>query len=238
MMRVFVVLAIVALVWFLWTRAQGRGRQPPRSSSGAQDTAAPPSSAAGRTSGVRVVPTPGRTGPGPVEAPVRTPPKVVEPKAEPRAGAAQPSQTPTVVPVASTPEPVKVAPVVAAPLAAAPIVAAPVVAAGTPLPPGTAALDDPDAVRPEVSAAALASARASVRPDVPDEVLSDALLDVTPTQLQQMFAAVPTHVMAQAIGRQDNVSQTPVKAQDLAQLQGLGDAVDELDIWSFGDDKA
>lgn len=234
MMRVFVVLAIVALVWFLWTRAQGRSRQTPRHP-------AAPDTQTGRTSGVRVVPTPGHAGPGPVEAPVRTPPKA----AAPSPAAPQPSRAPTVVP-APVPEVVKavraapVAPPVPAPAPVIPpaaLVAAPVVAT-SPLPPGTAALDEPDAVRPEVSAAALATARASVRPDVPDEVLSDALLDVTPTQLQQMFAAVPTHVMAQAIGRQDDVSKTPVQAQDLAQLQGLGDAVDELDIWSFGDDKA
>ncbi|MFC4426679.1 hypothetical protein [Deinococcus navajonensis] len=237
MMRVFVVLAIVALLWFLWTRAQARNRQTPRQPS-APDAQAP-NSAAGRTSGVRVVPTPSR--PGPVEAPVRTPPKAVEA----RGNVPQSSRPSTVVPATPTPEPVRparpepVKPAFTAAPAVTPIVAAPVagLATGT-LPRGTAALDEPDAVRPEVSAAALATARASVRPDVPDEVLSDALLDVTPTQLQQMFAAVPTHVMAQAIGRQDNVSQTPVKAQDLAQLQGLGDAVDELDIWSFGDDKA
>ncbi|MFD1731252.1 hypothetical protein ACFSC4_09610 [Deinococcus malanensis] len=141
---------------------------------------------------------------------------------------APPAAAPPVVPA----PPVTPAPV---PVMAAPVAAASVVAVAAPV--GTATLDDPDAIRPEVSADVLASARASVQPEVPDEVLSDALLDVTPAQLQQLFATVPTEVMAHAIGRTDDVSRTPVQAGELAQLQGLGSAVDELDIWSFGDDK-
>ncbi|MVN85275.1 hypothetical protein GO986_00630 [Deinococcus sp. HMF7620] len=74
--------------------------------------------------------------------------------------------------------------------------------------------------------------------DVPDAILSDALLDVTPEQLQRLMAAVPEDVMARAIGRDDKVNQGPVKAEDLQQLQGIGGALDDLDIWSFGDDSA
>ncbi|PTA68444.1 hypothetical protein C8263_07845 [Deinococcus arcticus] len=74
--------------------------------------------------------------------------------------------------------------------------------------------------------------------DVPDEILSDALLDVTPEELRRLMAAVPEDVMARAIGQVDDVRTQPVKAEDLQQLQGLGSALDELDIWSFGDDSA
>lgn len=213
MMRLLVALAILALLVFLWPRIQSWGRQTFRRSDSApprsQEAAPLPSN---RPSGVRVV------------------------QAAPReeaAPAARRAAAP-VAPPAAAPAPAAVsAPVTPAPVA---VIAAPVVVVAAPL--GTAALDDPDAIRPEVSADVLASARASVQPEVPDEVLSDALLDATPEQLQKLFATVPTEVMAHAIGRTDNVSSTPVHAQDLAQLQGLGSAVDELDIWSFGDDKA
>ncbi|ACO46928.2 hypothetical protein DEDE109153_11590 [Deinococcus deserti] len=210
MMRLLVALAILALLVFLWPRIQRWGRQTFRRSDSApprsQETGSLPSN---RPSGVRVVPAAPRE----------------EPAAAPRT-----TPVPVATPVAPKP-PVTPAPV---PVMAAPLAAASAVAIAAPL--GTAALDDPDAIRPEVSADLLASARASVQPEVPDEVLSDALLDVTPAQLQQLFASVPTDVMAHAIGRTDDVSTAPVQAQDLEQLQGMGNAVDELDIWSFGND--
>ncbi|GAA4016942.1 hypothetical protein GCM10022631_31880 [Deinococcus rubellus] len=101
-------------------------------------------------------------------------------------------------------------------------------------PPGTADLDDVDAVRPDIDASALAEARTGVSADVPDGVLADALLDATPEQLQHLFAAVPAEVMAAAMGK-DDVQRRPHRAEDLAQLRSVGDSLDELEIWSFGD---
>lgn len=118
--------------------------------------------------------------------------------------------------------------------------ARPAPAVGTGRPPGTRDLDDPDAVRPDIDARALATARAAVTPTVPDAVLSDALLDASPEQLSRMIAAVPTEVMSQALGkdapRKDDVR--PLRAEDRQQLSGLGDALDDLDIWNFGEDSA
>ncbi|TSA87210.1 hypothetical protein FNU79_04785 [Deinococcus detaillensis] len=103
-------------------------------------------------------------------------------------------------------------------------------------PPGTADLDDVDAIRPDIDASSMASARKSVSRDVPDGVLADALLDATPEQIQHLFAAVPQEIIAAAVGKsKDNVQQAPLKAEDLAQLRGVGDSVDDLEIWSFGE---
>ena len=106
------------------------------------------------------------------------------------------------------------------------------------VPPGTRGLDDPDAVRPDIDARALASARAAVTPAVPDAVLSDALLDASPEQLGRLLASVPTEVMTQALGRHGNSQDSvrSLRAEDRQQLSGLGDALDDLDIWNFGDD--
>ncbi|WP_293914924.1 hypothetical protein [Deinococcus sp.] len=101
--------------------------------------------------------------------------------------------------------------------------------------PGTIGLDEVDSIRPEIESGALASARSSVASFVPDGVLADALLDSTPDQLKQMFAAVPADVMANAIGGRDDVQRTPIAAEDLAQLQGVSDSVDDLEIWGFVD---
>jgi hypothetical protein len=103
-----------------------------------------------------------------------------------------------------------------------------------PRPPGTADLDDVDAIRPDIDASALASARSQITREVPDGVLADALLDATPQQLQQMFAAVPTEVMTAAMG-QGETPQRPLSQEELTKLQGVGDLVDDLEIWSFGD---
>ena len=102
-------------------------------------------------------------------------------------------------------------------------------------PPSTLGLDDPDAVRPDLDADAMASARTLITPAVPDAVLSDALLDATPEQLQHLFAAVPQDVMANALG--DDVRLAgPLAESEKAQLSGLSDELDTLDIWDFGAD--
>lgn len=102
-------------------------------------------------------------------------------------------------------------------------------------PPSTLGLDDPDAVRPDLDEDAMASARTLITPAVPDAVLSDALLDATPEQLQHLFAAVPQDVMANALG--DDVGLAgPLAESEKAQLSGLGDELDTLDIWDFGAD--
>lgn len=106
-------------------------------------------------------------------------------------------------------------------------------------PPGTVRdLDDEDAVRPEIDMAALAAARAQVSQEVPDEVLQDVLLDATPQQAAQLFSGVSHEVMAGAIGEQTSGVhfQGQARAEDLAKLSSLSSAVDELDIWNFGDD--
>lgn len=108
-------------------------------------------------------------------------------------------------------------------------------------PPGTLGLDEETAARPEIDPEALAAARAKVAPIVPDAVLSDALLDATPRQVAQMVSAVPVEVMADALGQNAPAHggvqiQGQATAQDMAQLRNLGNAVDDLDIWNFGDD--
>ncbi|MHA0039254.1 hypothetical protein [Deinococcus sp. PESE-13] len=108
-------------------------------------------------------------------------------------------------------------------------------------PPGTRHLDEETAVRPDIDPQALAAARAQVAPTVPDAVLSDALLDATPKQVAHLFSAVPADVMANAMGQNTGRGGTvqvqgQATAQDMAQLRNLSSAVDELDIWNFGDD--
>lgn len=108
-------------------------------------------------------------------------------------------------------------------------------------PPGTRHLDEETAVRPDIDPYALAATRAKVAPAVPDAVLSDALLDATPKQVAQMFSAVPADVMANAMGQNTGRGGTvqvqgQATAQDMAQLRNLSSAVDDLDIWNFGDD--
>lgn len=99
----------------------------------------------------------------------------------------------------------------------------------------TVLVADPDeAIRQEVDPRALAAARASVSRDVPDEVLSDALQDASPTQLAHLFAAVPEDVMAAAIGAGNKKTQEQARPEDLAQLRGAGEAVNDLEIWDFG----
>ncbi len=106
-------------------------------------------------------------------------------------------------------------------------------------PPGTRDLDEETAARPEIDAMALASARASVSQEVPDEVLKDVLLDATPQQAAKLFAGVSHEVMAGAIGQQTSGVhiQGQAGADDLAKLDNLSSAVDDLDFWNFGEDK-
>lgn len=105
-------------------------------------------------------------------------------------------------------------------------------------PPGTDVLAEENDVRPEIDAAALAAARANVSEAIPDEVLADVLLDTTPQQAARMFAGVSQDVMAGAIGQQSQGVhfQGQAQADDLARLNSLASAVDDLDIWNFGDD--
>ncbi|SMB79868.1 hypothetical protein [Deinococcus hopiensis] len=98
----------------------------------------------------------------------------------------------------------------------------------------TALADEDEQVRQEIDPRALAAARAAVTKDVPDEVLSDALQDASPTQLAHLFAAVPADVMAAAIGSGGKKGQEQARPEDLAQLRGAGNAVDDLEIWDFG----
>ncbi|RJF73669.1 hypothetical protein D3875_10775 [Deinococcus cavernae] len=74
--------------------------------------------------------------------------------------------------------------------------------------------------------------------DIPDEVLADVLLDATPQQAARLFAGVSQDVMAGAIGQQTQGVHFEGQAQadDLARLSNLSSAVDDLDIWNFGDD--
>lgn len=100
-------------------------------------------------------------------------------------------------------------------------------------PPGTAHLDEETAERPELDPAAIAAARARISQDIPDEVLSDVLLDASPAQAARMFSAVPAAVMADALGYGHDVQQPRASAAELAQLQGAGSAVDDLEIFNF-----
>lgn len=106
-------------------------------------------------------------------------------------------------------------------------------------PPGTARdLDDHFAVRPEIDEQALTAARAAVSDSIPDEVLKDVLLDATPEQAAQLFSGVSQQVMAGAIGTQTTGVHFEGQAldEDLAKLSSLSSAVDDLDIWNFGED--
>ena len=105
-------------------------------------------------------------------------------------------------------------------------------------PPRTDILAEETDARPEVDAAALAAARARVSEEIPDEVLADVLLDATPQQAAKLFAGVSHDVMVGAIGEQTQGVHFEGQAQadDLARLNSLASAVDDLDIWNFGDE--
>ncbi|WP_261663841.1 hypothetical protein [Deinococcus sp. Marseille-Q6407] len=102
-----------------------------------------------------------------------------------------------------------------------------------------ATLEGEGAVRPAVDAGLLASARAGVSQEIPDEVLEEMLLDATPQRAAQLFAGVSPDVMADlTAGQTQGVHfEGQARAEDLAALSNLGSAVDDLDIWDFGDDE-
>ncbi len=96
--------------------------------------------------------------------------------------------------------------------------------------------DETEAERREIDTVTLQAARAAVTTAIPDAVLADALQNTDTRQLAQAFAHVDATVIAAAMG------QTPVvpdldqaRPEDLKQLKGAGQAVEDLDIWSFGD---
>lgn len=99
-------------------------------------------------------------------------------------------------------------------------------------PPGTKNLDEETAERPEVDPNALAAARSKVSDDIPDELLSDALLDASPQEVAKMFDNLSSDIMGNAISAKQGIHiEGEAKAEDLASLDGLGDSLDSLDIW-------
>ncbi|MDO4264558.1 MAG: hypothetical protein Q4C67_10215 [Deinococcus sp.] len=95
------------------------------------------------------------------------------------------------------------------------------------------------AVRPQVDADLLRTARASVSRDIPDDVLEEMLFKATPQQTAQLLAGVAPGVMADltADHGQGVHFKGQARAEDLAALNNLGSAVDDLDIWDFAADQ-
>jgi hypothetical protein len=116
-------------------------------------------------------------------------------------------------------------------------------------PPSSLGLDEPDAIRPDISPLAVNQTRSGLAYEVPDALLADALLDATPEQIKTLIGAVPAEVMAGIMGHgsvygahnhssdhsgnQANLTQAG-SGSALNELKGLETAVDDLDIWSFG----
>jgi len=94
--------------------------------------------------------------------------------------------------------------------------------------------DEDDVQRREVDEATMRAARATVTSMVPDAVLADALQHTDAQGLAQAFANVDPSVLADAIGDAPQTVQAS-HPEDLRQLSGAGQAVEELDIWSFGE---
>lgn len=99
-------------------------------------------------------------------------------------------------------------------------------------------LDDETGERPQIDAELLRTARASVSHEIPDDVLEEMLFEATPQQTAQMLAGVSSHVMADlTAGHGQGVHfEGQARAEDLAALSSLGSAVDDLDIWDFGEE--
>ncbi|GHF99926.1 hypothetical protein GCM10017783_09970 [Deinococcus piscis] len=99
-------------------------------------------------------------------------------------------------------------------------------------------LDDETAERPQVDAELLRTARASVSAEIPDEVLEEMLFKATPQQTAQMLSGVSPDLMADlTAGHGQGVHfEGQARAEDLAALSSLGSAVDDLDIWDFGEE--
>ena len=93
--------------------------------------------------------------------------------------------------------------------------------------------DEDDAERREIDAATLRAARETVTFVVPDAVLADALQHTDTRGLAQAFAGVDAAVLADAMGHASQEGQA-VRAEDLWQLRGAEGAIDDLEIWSFG----
>lgn len=106
-------------------------------------------------------------------------------------------------------------------------------------PPRTDIFAEETDARPEIDEAALAVTRARVSEEIPDDVLKEVLLDATPQQAAKLFAGVSHDIMTGAIGQQTQGVhfEGQAKAEDLANLSNLSSAIDDLDIWNFGDDK-
>lgn len=101
-------------------------------------------------------------------------------------------------------------------------------------PVGTPRMDDPDLPRPQVDKSVVITARAVVPPIVPDAVIADALLDATPEQMKTLLSRAPESVVKEAFGSRDSVKQS-LSSEERGQLRGMGSALDDLDIWSYGD---
>jgi len=94
--------------------------------------------------------------------------------------------------------------------------------------------DEDDAERRQVDTLMLQAARAAVISVIPDAVLADALQHTDVRGLAQAFADVDAAVLTAAIG--DSPEEVhKASHEELQQLSGAGQAVDDLDIWSFGE---
>ena len=96
-------------------------------------------------------------------------------------------------------------------------------------------LDEHDAERREIDTATLQHVRSAVTSAVPDAVLADALQHTDARQLAQVFAGVDVAVLAAAMGETSGHPDQTVRPEDRKALIGVEAAVDDLDIWSFGE---
>lgn len=94
--------------------------------------------------------------------------------------------------------------------------------------------DEDDAERRQVDTSTLQAARAAVISVIPDAVLADALQHTDVRGLAQAFADVDAAVLTAAIGDSPE-GVRKASQEELQQLSGAGQAVDDLDIWSFGE---
>jgi hypothetical protein len=102
-------------------------------------------------------------------------------------------------------------------------------------PAAPAVRDEDDIERREIDTATLQHARSAVTSAVPDAVLADALQHTNAKYLAQAFAGVDAAVLAAAIGEAPSHPEQTVRSEDRKALIGVEAAVDDLDIWSFGE---
>ena len=95
--------------------------------------------------------------------------------------------------------------------------------------------DEDDVERREIDTATLQHARSAVTSAVPDAVLADALQHTDAKYLAHAFAGIDAAVLAAAIGEVPRHSEQTVRPEDRKALIGVETAVDDLDIWSFGE---